>query len=76
MLSSIHPLGERSRNNRWSVTIAAFTLGAIAVAALIGGVLGYLGSHLDVPKLAVGAIVAVAGLLDLSGINAPDQDGK
>lgn len=67
MLSSIHPLGERSRNNRWSATIVAFTLGAIAAASSIGAVLGTLGSTLSVPPVVVGIVVGVAGLLDMTG---------
>lgn len=71
MLSSIHPLGERSRNNRWPVTIGAFTLGALTAAGLIGAVLGFLGSHVDVPSPATAAIVLGAGVLDLLNIAAP-----
>ena len=70
MLSSIHPLGERSRNNRWAVTMAAFTLGTVVTAALIGATLGALGSSLDVPTIVVGIAIALAGLLDLMGVGA------
>ena len=71
MLSSIHPLGERSRNNRWAVTIGAFTLGAVTAAGLIGGFLGFLGSHVDMPLPVTGAMLIGAGVLDLLSIAAP-----
>ena len=58
MLSSIHPLGERSRKNRWGVTIAAFTLGSVGTAAAIGAALG----------------VALAGSLDLAGVTPPGPE--
>ncbi len=76
MLSSIHPLGERARNNRWGLTVAAFTLGAVVSGATVGLVLGAVGSVLfpvDPSVLVAGtAIVAlVAGILDLSGLRPP-----
>ncbi|MGI9601475.1 MAG: hypothetical protein ACR2QE_06310 [Acidimicrobiales bacterium] len=40
MLSSIHPLGERTRNNRWSTTAAAFVVGALAGSLVTGIVVG------------------------------------
>ena len=62
MLSSIHPLGERARNNTWGVTAGAFVVGAvaggIALGALSGGV-GWL-LHVVVPwSLQTALIVAV-----------------
>jgi sulfite exporter TauE/SafE len=76
MLSSIHPLGERARHNRWIVTAVAFTLGAVASGAVIGFALGGIGSALlDVTAttlLVATAIVALtAGVLDLTGTKAP-----
>ncbi len=80
MLSSIHPLGERARNNRWWVTVSAFAAGAMASGAVVGGVLGLLGSTLpgDVsPVVATGitaAIALAAGLLDLSSLEPPGPE--
>ncbi|MEX2425013.1 MAG: hypothetical protein WD990_13640 [Acidimicrobiia bacterium] len=75
MLSSIHPLGERARGNRWSVTIAAFTAGAVLGGAAVGSVLGAIGStfapRTDVALLVVGCLALIAGGLDLSGVRAP-----
>ncbi len=44
MLASIHPLGERTRNNRWGVTVTAYLAGSVAGAALLGTLLGGLGA--------------------------------
>ncbi|MGA9856675.1 MAG: hypothetical protein WBQ18_02365 [Solirubrobacteraceae bacterium] len=44
MLSSITPLGERSRGFSWPLTMSAFSIGAIVTGALGGGVAGALGS--------------------------------
>lgn len=77
MLSSIHPLGERTRNNRWGVTVAAFTVGAMATAGVVGAGLGWLGGFAlgDLSSAAVltatGALVITAGVLDTSGISVP-----
>lgn len=77
MLSSIHPLGERARHNRWWLTVSAFTVGAVGTGAIAGGLLGFLGdmtlsalSPGDALALTAGTIV-VAGLLDLLRIDAP-----
>ncbi len=76
MLTSIHPLGERARNNRWWLTVAAFTVGSVAAAAGVGAVLGGIGTLL-LPDAAlgssvtIGAVVIVAAMLDLAGLRAP-----
>jgi len=75
MLSSIHPLGERARGNRWAVTATAFTVGSIAAGGAIGAVLGWVGAPLAIPEEVALAIVGltaiVAGGLDLVGVRAP-----
>lgn len=76
MLSSIHPLGERTRNNRWSTTVAAFTLGAVGTAAAVGALLGWAGSRLvdletGATIAAMGAIALTAGALDTFGVPVP-----
>jgi hypothetical protein len=43
MLSSIHPLGERAKQQRWTVTVAAHLIGAIAGGLAIGSAIGALG---------------------------------
>ena len=47
MLSSITPLGERGRQNRWGVTATAHVLASALGGALVGGVLGSLGWVID-----------------------------
>jgi hypothetical protein len=64
MLSSIHPLGERSRNNRWPLTVSAYVAGSLSAGALIGVVLGLAGRGADVRSWAGSGWTAalVAGL--------------
>jgi hypothetical protein len=70
MLSSIHPLGERAKGNRWSMTATAFVVGSLAggltaggAAALVGiGVSSLLDVDLD-PSAGVVAVVLLAALL-------------
>ncbi len=74
MLSSIHPLGERARQNRWGGTAASFAVGAVASAATAGAVLGWVGSHLSDGAWrwwAMMAVVVVAGVADLARIRPP-----
>ena len=75
MLSSIHPLGERARGNRWSITVSAFTAGAVLAGGSIGALLGAAGSVIapreEVALLLLGAGALLAGGLDLLGVRAP-----
>ncbi len=76
MLSSIHPLGERARHNRWVLTVTAFSVGAIGAAGAVGAVLGIAGSYvLGGPTGRTVAIIGVAALaaagLDLLGARPP-----
>ena len=75
MLSSIHPLGERARHNRWALTVAAFTMGAAISGSLAGLALGAVGSLVPLPDrsglmVTAGAALA-AGVLDMARIRAP-----
>ncbi len=67
MLASIHPLGERSRRQRWGLTAAAYVTATVTAAALLGGVLGLVGSWLPaVPSWAALLALALSGVaLDL-----------
>ena len=80
MVSSLHPLGERGRGNRWAVTISWFVFGSVAAGALVGavtaGVGGLVMSALGVPGRGgwlplVLVAVAVGGVLDLLGGRPP-----
>ncbi len=80
MLSSIHPLGERTRHNRWLVTVAAFTLGSILAGSAVGAVLGWVGS-LVFPGaqagsllIATGAVALLAGALDTADVAVPGPE--
>ena len=79
MLTSISPLGERARGNRWASTVVWLTLGAVAGGAAVGTTAGALG------RAALGAlsgnsvllILAASGLLcaawDWSGQRFPGR---
>ena len=81
MLGSITPLGERSRNRRWGITVGAYLIGSTLGGALIGAVLGRLGAFLPAPdgraialRLGVLAAAAAVGLafdLELGGLRLP-----
>jgi hypothetical protein len=76
MLSSIHPLGERARQNRWALTVTAFTFGAIISGSLVGLGLGAMGSvvlPLGSSSLlfATAAAAVAAGVLDIARVSAP-----
>ena len=74
MLSSIHPLGERGRNNRFSITATAHIVGAAVGGALFGLVPGLAGwIILDEPSPAIfaAAVIAAAVLLDVLSVPLP-----
>lgn len=61
MLTSITPLGERGRGNRWAVTTTAYAAGCLLGGATTGLLLGTLGSLLpSLPVLALGGGVLLA----------------
>jgi sulfite exporter TauE/SafE len=77
MLSSIHPLGERARHNRWGITVTAMTVGSVGAGALVGFALGGLGA-LVLPVageaaglLIIGSGAVGAGAADLRKIPVP-----
>ncbi len=75
MLSSLTPVGERSRSQRWTVTVIAFTVGNVLGGAVVGAAAGWLGTLLDPPRgpatlvLAGGLVAAVVA--DLAGATPP-----
>ena len=77
MLSSIHPLGERARHNRWGMTVTAMTIGSIGAGALVGLMFAAAGATL-VPiagetagLVMMGAAALGAGVADLARIPVP-----
>jgi hypothetical protein len=75
MLSSISPLGERARHNRWVVTVGWYVAASTVTAAAIGAALGALGGTLGVSGPARFAACAVAAVVaagaDASGHRLP-----
>ena len=77
MLTSISPLGERARGNRWSLTVSWLALGAVCGGGAVGGALGAIGQSLagavdDGIRLAVLAVAcAAAAAWDLWGRRFP-----
>lgn len=67
MLSSIHPLGERSRQSRWWLTATSHVIGAGAGGATIGLAAGILG-WATVGQLSLGWVDAPARLGALAAI--------
>jgi len=64
MLTSITPLGERGRGNRYAVTLTAYVLGCVLGGATTGLVLGSVGALLpSLPSPAVLLLAAGACLL-------------
>lgn len=74
MLSSIHPLGERSRNNRWWLTITAFTIGSTATGGAVGATLGWIGTPLPDATWVFALAAVAAGALDLAAVKAPGPE--
>ena len=74
MLTSIHPLGERARNQSYWVTVAWYLFGSLAGGILVGAVGGGIGSWLPAGewRLAAVVVVGLAGAtLDLLGRRPP-----
>ena len=73
MLTSINPLGERARQNRWIRTVLAFTIAAIATGGALGALLGWVGALLPgLPSIgAMAGVLIGAGLLDIARVPAP-----
>ncbi len=75
MLSSIHPLGERGRGNRYGVTATAFAIGSVAGGAVVGALVGAIGIALPLSDLARLVLLAMAAVItlgfDLTGRRLP-----
>ncbi len=77
MLASINPLGERARNNRWGLTVAAYIAGSTAGGAFSGACFGAIG-HLvravagdgtfSAAALVLLAVLGAVGLLVDAGV--------
>lgn len=65
MLTSISPLGERARGNRWTVTVTLYVVASVLGGLTTGALLGFAGSFLDLSVWVAAAVCAVAAVLDL-----------
>jgi len=70
MLSSIHPLGERTRHNIWGITVGAFIVGAVAGGIMLGVLAGGVGGvgHMLIPWSPRNAFVAAIGVVGLATV--------
>ena len=84
MLSSIHPLGERARGNRWWLTVIAYLVASTASGLLAGTVLGVIGRvwsaslvgpGATTPLLLTAVACLVGVLMDGGGAKAPRLPG-
>jgi hypothetical protein len=65
MLTSISPLGERARGNRWTVTVTAYVVASVLGGVTTGALLGFAGSFVDVSAWVAAGMCALAAVLDL-----------
>ncbi|MCW2777427.1 MAG: hypothetical protein JWN17_1152 [Frankiales bacterium] len=68
MLTSISPLGEQARGQRYGLTVAAHLLGGALGGATTGVVLGSVGAVLGLPAWLVVPVLAAAAAADLRGV--------
>ncbi len=68
MLTSITPLGERSRGSHWALTVAAFAVGAVAAGATLGLLLGALGALTSLDELSADSRIALLAVALLVGL--------
>lgn len=68
MLTSISPLGEQARGQRYGLTVAAHLVGGALGGATTGALLGGLGALLDPPVLLAVPVLLAAALADLRGV--------
>ena len=79
MLTSISPLGERARGNRWWLTVWWLTAGAVLGGAALGAALGALGQALagslgdGVRLVLLAGACAAAAVWDISGRRLPGR---
>lgn len=73
MLSSIHPLGERARNQRWWLTAASYVVASSAAGALVGSIAGLVGSPTPLgwqPAIII-VVAGAAAFLELTRTSVP-----
>lgn len=65
MLTSISPVGEAARQQRWSTTVAAYTVGSLVAGVAVGALLGLLGSAAPIPSDWAPWLLAGGGVVGL-----------
>jgi hypothetical protein len=65
MLTSISPLGERARGNRWGVTVTVYVVASILGGLTTGVLLGFAGSFLELSAWVAAGVCALAAVADL-----------
>lgn len=68
MLTSISPLGEQARGNRWATTATAYVGASLLGGLTVGALLGVAGSQVHAPVLVAVLVCALAALLDAVGL--------
>jgi hypothetical protein len=63
MLTSITPLGERGRANRWGLTTTAYIVASVLAGSALGAVLGAIGGVAHPPRTAALIALAVAAVV-------------
>lgn len=81
MLTSLTPVGEAARKQRWGATVVAYLVAVLIGGALVGAATGAIGQALDAAGLALGsspgallalaAAALAAAVVDLSGRQVP-----
>ena len=75
MLTSISPLGERARRNRWSWTAGWYVASSVLSAAAAGAALGEIGALVGLPvavrAIAWAVLAAIAVLVDVGTLPLP-----
>ncbi len=61
MLTSISPLGERARHNRWGITVGWYLAASIVAAGAVGAALGAVGAGVPLPGVARAVALVVVG---------------
>src|SRR5678815_368054 len=62
MLASINPLGERGRNQRYAITVAAYVVASALAGLAFGALLGLLGTPIASSTVAVASVGVFAAL--------------
>ncbi|HJQ77623.1 MAG TPA: hypothetical protein VJ948_10250 [Acidimicrobiia bacterium] len=74
MLSSITPLGQRSKGMSWGRTVIGFWIGAIAAGTAVFSLLGVIGELFALDRVAPWVsllVVGLAAVLDWAGVKPP-----